>query len=193
MPVEEEKTLDPRVRRTRQMLHAALEQLLASRRFDELSVQDITEAATLNRATFYDHYPDKFALLQCMVGDRFQKLLTQRGVSFDGSCSGAIQAIILGVCDFLIGQPNSPCGGEGRLEPHLELAVVAVVQAMLVDGFRKHFDRRVAAPELRAATAAWAIYGGVKEWTRSRGCKTPKQGAALVWRLVAPLFDSPTH
>ena len=193
MPGAEEKTLDPRVRRTRQMLHTALEQLLVNRRFDDLSVQDITEAATLNRATFYDHYPDKFALLGCVVAARFQQLLIQRGVSFDGSCSGALQAIILGVCDFLISQPASLCGGDRRLEPHLELAVVAVVQAMLLDGFRKHFDRRVAAPELRAATAAWAIYGGVKEWTQNRGCKAPKQGATHVWRLVAPLFGSPTH
>ncbi len=193
MPLAENKPLDPRVRRTRQMLHTALEQLLVSRRFDELTVQDITEAATLNRATFYDHYPDKFALLECVVGDRFHQLLTQRGVSFDGSCSGAIQSIILGVCDFLIGQSASPCGGNQRLEPHLELAIVAVVRAMLLEGFRKHFDSREATPELRAATAAWAIYGAVKEWTQTPERGVPAQGAVHVWRLVAPLFGSPVH
>ena len=55
--------LDPRVRRTRQLLHEALRKLLDQKRFDDITVQDITEAATLNRATFYAHYPDKFALL----------------------------------------------------------------------------------------------------------------------------------
>ena len=49
------ETLDPRVRRTRQMLRQALRKVLAEKEFEEISVQDITEAAILNRATFYDH------------------------------------------------------------------------------------------------------------------------------------------
>ncbi|MGD1097474.1 MAG: helix-turn-helix domain-containing protein, partial [Bryobacteraceae bacterium] len=56
--------LDPRIRRTRQLFHQALEKLLEKKEFDEISVQDIADAATVNRATFYDHYPDKFALLE---------------------------------------------------------------------------------------------------------------------------------
>ena len=56
--------LDPRIRRTRQLLQDALRKLLDQKGFDDITVQDITEAATLNRATFYAHYPDKFALLE---------------------------------------------------------------------------------------------------------------------------------
>ena len=52
------------MRRTRQLLQGALLQLLGSKSFDDISVQDIAEAATVNRATFYDHYTDKFALLE---------------------------------------------------------------------------------------------------------------------------------
>lgn len=186
-----EKPLDPRVRRTRQMLFVALEGLLVSREFGELSVQDITDAATLNRATFYDHYPDKFALLECWVASRFHALLTQRGVSFDGTCTQAVRAIILGVCDFLAGRSASPCGGSRRLEPHLELAVVAVVRAMLLDGLRRHADGsgdEASVAGLRAAAAAWAIYGAAKEWTQHEKPEAAAQGADHVWRLVAPLF-----
>ena len=67
------KTIDPRVRRTRRLLQQALENLLKTKGFEELSVQDIADAATVNRATFYDHYPDKFALLECMVAGRFNE------------------------------------------------------------------------------------------------------------------------
>ena len=35
--------------------------------FDEISVQDIAEAATVNRATFYDHYTDKYSLLEANI------------------------------------------------------------------------------------------------------------------------------
>ncbi len=55
---EECNRLDPRVRRTRELLQGALRKLLDQKRFDDITVQDITEAATLNRATFYAHYPD---------------------------------------------------------------------------------------------------------------------------------------
>ena len=72
LPLESQ---DPRIRRTRNLLQQALSQLLRTRDFDKLSVQEITDAAGLNRATFYAHYPDKFALLECMVASRFHALL----------------------------------------------------------------------------------------------------------------------
>ena len=62
------KMPDPRVQRTRKLLQSALGKLLKEKGLEDISVQDIADAATLNRATFYDHYNDKFALLECMVG-----------------------------------------------------------------------------------------------------------------------------
>src|SRR5271168_869564 len=90
--------LDPRIQRTRTLLQQALGKLLETKDFEKISVQDIAEAATLNRATFYDHYPDKFALLECMVGGQFHELLAARGVVFDVGCSSALRGLILGVC-----------------------------------------------------------------------------------------------
>ena len=70
--------LDPRIRRTRQMLFKALQDLLAEKTFQLITVQDIAERSTLNRATFYDHFTDKFALLEAMMGERFQTLIAAR-------------------------------------------------------------------------------------------------------------------
>ena len=63
--------MDPRVRRTRQLLQQALDKLLQTKDFENISVQDIAEAATVNRATFYDHFADKFALLEYSVAAEF--------------------------------------------------------------------------------------------------------------------------
>src|SRR5580692_10535191 len=67
MPISDCEVRDPRIRRTRQLLQEALRTLLWSKQFDEISVQDIAEAATVNRATFYDHYADKFALADALI------------------------------------------------------------------------------------------------------------------------------
>src|SRR5581483_3371046 len=95
-----EKELDPRVRRTRKLLQDALASLLKKKGFDKISIGDIAEESTLNRATFYDHYPDKFALLECMVGSQFQELIAQRNICFNG-CAGALRKIATGVCYYL--------------------------------------------------------------------------------------------
>ncbi len=58
------ETIDPRIVRSRRMLMDALVSLLHRKDFDDISVQEIADEATLNRATFYLHYPDKNALLQ---------------------------------------------------------------------------------------------------------------------------------
>src|ERR1700733_756686 len=59
----ETETTDPRILRSRRMLMDGLARLLMKKEFEDISVQDIADEATLNRATFYLHYPDKNALL----------------------------------------------------------------------------------------------------------------------------------
>ncbi len=180
--------MDPRVRRTRQMLQQALETLLETRAFETLSVQDITDAATLNRATFYDHYTDKFALLECMAAGRFHELLAARGVRFDGTCASALKAIVLGVCDYLSGLPALECERQRQLEPHLESAIIAVVRTMILQGLAQHASSTMASPEMVATTVSWAIYGGAKEWLRMPDRPASEQAADTVMGLVTPIL-----
>ncbi|WP_263383894.1 TetR/AcrR family transcriptional regulator [Granulicella arctica] len=180
--------VDPRIRRTRLLLQHALGTLLETMEFDKISVQEIAEAATVNRATFYDHYPDKFALLECMVGTRFHELLVQRGVHFSGGCSSALTGIVLGVCDYLAEIPGLACGRQRQLEPHLESAVITVVRSIILEGLRRHDDgSSPASPEMRATTVSWAIYGAAKEWVRTPNRVPSEEIVQTVMLLVAPI------
>src|SRR5271167_1243047 len=76
------ETTDPRILRSRRMLMDALVSLLIKKEFEDISVQEIADEATLNRATFYLHYPDKNALLQAMTGARFRDLIERRSITF---------------------------------------------------------------------------------------------------------------
>jgi len=50
---------DRRVRRTRLAIFNAFNALVLSRRYDEIRVADIIEAADVGRSTFYDHFKSK--------------------------------------------------------------------------------------------------------------------------------------
>ena len=182
------ESLDPRIRRTRHLMQQALAKLLEQREFDDISVQDIADAATINRATFYDHYTDKFSLLECMVGSRFHDLLAERDLQFDATCHSALTAIVMALCDYLprIHGPD----GKRQVAPHMERAIIAVVRRTLLEGLQRHPRENAIAPEMIAATASWAIYGGVKEWMGTADRCTPEKMAKTVMTLVSPIFQS---
>jgi AcrR family transcriptional regulator len=185
------ETLDPRIRRTRQLMQQALAKLLEKKEFDEISVQDIADAATINRATFYDHYTDKFSLLECMVGSRFHDLLAESDLQFEAGCQSALKAIVMALCDYLARMQGPDCKRE--LEPHMETAIIGVVRRTLLEGLQRHPREDAIAPEMVAATASWAIYGAAKEWVRTPDRCSSEEIAKTVMTLVAPIFQPTQH
>jgi AcrR family transcriptional regulator len=180
--------VDPRIRRTRQLLRKALMELLETRDFDRISVQDIADAATVNRVTFYDHYVDKFALLESVVDSRFNELLAQRQVTFEATCSSALTGIVLAVCDYLAGTPGMESDRQRLMQPYLESAVIAVVRRMLLEGLNRHPSERPVTPELIATTLSWAIYGAAQEWVRTPNRPASEEIVGPLVTLVAPLL-----
>jgi len=157
--------MDPRIRRTRQMLFQAFRDLLAVKTFDVISVQDIAERSTLNRATFYDHFTDKFALLEAMMGERFGAFINARLASNVGTCEASLRQLILAACDFL-GEVSSGCQKHQRqFEPIVESRVKDMLREFLLEGLRSHQAKN---PELKATMVSWAIAGAALQWSRER-------------------------
>jgi AcrR family transcriptional regulator len=182
--------LDPRVRRTRQLLHESLRKLLEQKRFDDITVQDITDAATLNRATFYAHYPDKFALLGELIRVSFLQLLEQRNVQFDGTCSTAFHPMILALCDYLLEVQKSRSSDHLQFEPFVEATVIDQIRIILLEGFRRRPQERRISPEMIAATASWAIYGAVKQWVDTPNRAPAEEFVSIAAELVQPLVGA---
>lgn len=182
--------LDPRIRRTRQLLQDALSNLLKKKEFDKISVQDITAAATVNRATFYAHYVDKFALLEQLIRVTFLKLLSQRNVRFDGTCSSAFQVVILAVCDYLSELQNSHSSTQRQFEPFVEATVIDQIRLVLLDGFKQHPGKGTVPPELIAATASWAIYGAAKQWVNTPNRVPAEQFVTTAVQVVGPILTA---
>lgn len=71
--------IDRRVRRSRRMLADALLSLVTQKQFSEISIQDITDEADMNRSTFYLHFQNKEELLLHALMTRFDDLVSQFG------------------------------------------------------------------------------------------------------------------
>lgn len=165
MPISDCEVRDPRIRRTRQLLHTALRKIMQAKHFDEISVQDITDEATVNRATFYDHYTDKFDLLDNMVRGDFHRMLAERNIHFDGTCPSAAGALVLATCDYLVQTGSAPeCSKQNSIELRKEMAVAGAIGNVLLRGIKDSLTTQPVTPELVANIAAWAIFGAAKHW-----------------------------
>jgi AcrR family transcriptional regulator len=169
------------------MLFEALQTLLLEKEFERVSVQDIAERATLNRATFYDHYPDKFALLECMIAEQLNRLISKRGLHFDG-CDGALRKVAFVVCDFL---SELPCANntQRQFEMHVQAAMIAAIKTMIDSGLRQHGGGDDRTRTLTATAAAWAVCGAANEWIRTPDRCSTESIATEIDRLVSPLFS----
>jgi AcrR family transcriptional regulator len=188
MPISDCEVRDPRIRRTRQLLQGALRNLMQSKNIEEISVQDITDAATVNRATFYDHYTDKYALLEAMVAGGFHILLHERNVSFDGTCPSAASAIILATCDYITQIHANPaeCTRQNAFEPLIEAAITTAIRRVIVNGMPK--GTPILSPEIIATTASWAIYGAVKQWFYTPNHAPAEEIVPSILQLIVPIL-----
>jgi AcrR family transcriptional regulator len=180
------ETADPRVLRTRRMLMDAFSRLLNKKEFDDISVQQIADEATLNRATFYLHYPDKDALLHAMTAARFRELIARRGLIFS-DCDHALEAIALGVCDFLADSSGCPAS---LAKMPLERPVIPVVEEMFHEGEKRHALRPGVDAGLMATAVAWAIFGAARRWAQTPERIPAEEMAVKIAALVKPVLLS---
>jgi AcrR family transcriptional regulator len=178
------ETPDPRIRRSRRMLMEALAKLLTQKSFGDISIQEIAAEATLNRATFYLHYPDKDALLQAMTDVRFRALIERRGISFT-NCDEALRAIALGVCDYLA--ETTDCPSELARIP-LEGSIIPVIEGMFEQGLARHGVAPGGDAALLATTVAWAVFGAARRWFQTPDRIPAEEMAAKIETTVKPIF-----
>lgn len=187
----DEPRLDPRARRTRAQLQAALLDLATGRDLDDISIAEITAAAGINRATFYLHYSDKDALLL----DAMNWVLAE-------TAAGAASAPQAEMDDH-DHPPSHTLAFFRELDQHAPLyrrilgpngspAVVAHLRDGMQDAIATELVRRAPARlptgvsvELLAAFLAGAIFASATVWLDRDRRQPPDEIAAAVWVLVS--------
>lgn len=66
---------DRRVKKTKKAIYQAFWELMKAKDFEEITINDISERADINRATFYKHYIDKYDLLEKTISELLHELI----------------------------------------------------------------------------------------------------------------------
>lgn len=154
-PKELDEKLDPRIKRTRGLILSSFESLLAEKNFESISVQDVTDKAQINRATFYAHFQDKYALLDHSISKLFMQEIEKRTLNVCSYSSDNLRNLILAVVEFL-SHLHTSCA-----QPHqqFESLVESTIKKQLFD-LLSYWLRNSKVPiEIPATVATWAIYG----------------------------------
>ena len=153
-PKEQEK-LDPRVKRTRSLILTSFESLLAEKGFESISVQDVTDQAEINRATFYAHFADKYALLDYSISQMFMAEIDKRTLNVCSYSPDNLRNLILAVVEFLSSVHT------GCAQPHqqFESLIEGTIKKEIFDLLSYWLRKSKTPVEIPVTVATWAIYG----------------------------------
>lgn len=183
----EAEKIDPRVKRTRQLLQNALMELMREKSPESITVQDIAARAEVNRATFYAHFEDKNALMHYTVREMFQAKLDEKLPPDPTLTIDNLRLLTITTCEYL-GEFIGHCA---PVRPFNEQAIMVVqVQAHLCETLQEWLRKAgAAAPETVAVTTSWAIWGSIFQWARE-GRKIP---AARKTEQILNVLQSGLH
>ena len=181
-----QEKLDPRVKRTRGLIQRSFMEIVDEKGFTSISVQDITTRAGINRATFYAHFPDKYALLDYAIGESFRAEIEQRMLNVCDFKIENLRTLVVTVCEF-VGKIHIHTDREEQYQTLVEAQIRTQVYALILHWLEKiETIRNCSISRERAATAAsWAIYGLAHQWAHEKRKSSAQTFADEVMPLVA--------
>ncbi|MBQ1251326.1 MAG: TetR/AcrR family transcriptional regulator [Firmicutes bacterium] len=175
---------DRRVLKTKEALKGALLRLTCFKEPGSISIKELTEAAGMNRSTFYDHYRDVYELYDEVEQDALAKV---RGALTEGEFPdrGAIYCAVIDVLQssadtFMVLMRD---GSNGSFEEAMaQMFEMAYLQNELTENQLESFseDRR-----FLLAYHTQGCIGILKKWIKE-GCRYPKE------ELVKRMCDADT-
>jgi AcrR family transcriptional regulator len=180
------KKIDPRVDRTRKLIGEAFLAVLDERGFEDLTVNDITERAGINRATFYSHFVDKHELLSHEVRKRFLEVIGAQGLAERSLEVAAVRELFLTMCDFVSAAYAHCKPPMTHLDWVMRDEITSLGAELLMGWAAEPADR--AALQLATTAASSALYGLVVLWSRSKGRATAEDFGRRALPLVTGLL-----
>jgi AcrR family transcriptional regulator len=189
-----DQDVDPRVRRTKKLLHDAMKELIHEKDFQKITVQEIAAKATVNRATFYAHYLSKEELAADLALGFLNRCLSSRLEPDAPFNESNLAKFFAGVFDLMAAMkgvcPHDLSELEASFTSTVQRGIVEALDAWLTQSSRFQRYYPAVPKSTILAVLSYAAFGRAKEWADS-GQKQSIEDASkeLVMILVPnPVF-----
>lgn len=158
---------DPRVLRTRQLIKEAFGTLLQKKGFDAITIKDIAQKAAINRATFYAHYEDKYALLEDIIEQAFNKMFPEQILDAQEFTDEICNKLIIMTYNYILAFYKTCRMDSKSIATLVDEKIRNMLKQMLEsiflkgDTFRTKDNLNI---KMISAMTCSAIYGGAYSW-----------------------------
>lgn len=158
---------DSQIMRTRNLIQKAFLSLANEKSFENITVKDISERASVNRSTFYAHFEDKYNLLDSFISDKFMAIVSSRIHADTKLTEETLGNLILIMCDYhqSIGSNYTRLYKSAAvlIDIKVQLKLQDIVQNMLINEkvFSRNEENRL---EIVTVMISSGIYCATKRW-----------------------------
>jgi AcrR family transcriptional regulator len=166
------------------MLHEALLGLLASKRYDVISVEGICEGANVGRSTFYAHYTSKDDLLRSALEQVRERLQEQ---SMEAEITSKVKRRQLGFSLAMFEHARDHTHLHQTLGDRGRSIVLATIRRILCDLVRAEFGTSSQVGPQREMGVQYVVgaYMAVMNWWLQGGAKLPLEQVDSTFRRLA--------
>lgn len=163
-----EAKMDPRVIRTRRLITDAFIHVLKKKEFKDITINDITEEATVNRATFYYHFIDKYDLLDKIMKEEFMTNVFSEIIEYKELNPTTIINIFLSIVNFQSSLSKQCRSGfetfKTTIEAIIQKELENVFYQMLLKEYSNVSDESI---RIVAVMLSWSIFGASVDWQKN--------------------------
>lgn len=157
------KSIDPRALRTRNLIVETFNQLMITKGFEQITVKDITEQATINRATFYAHFVDKYALLEEVLTEQIEKIFNEQ---LQGNPKHALNEALIVQLFLAIVRVHDQMFSQCRRG---YTAFTQMIDEKVKDYLAETIEKYLPSDQkLQSIIISWGLYGAYVNWDKTK-------------------------
>lgn len=157
--------IDPRITRTRNLIMDSFEQLSRKKEFKDITIKDITDEATVNRATFYSHFTDKYQLLDAVLTEGLMTKIFNEINLHDDLSKETIMTIFLSITTFQSDLSSHCKRSYDAFMPTIEVKLKAQLEELFYKLLKKTMPvENLETLRIASVMLSWGIYGATVDW-----------------------------
>lgn len=164
------KKTDPRIIRTRRFIMDAFIKVSSKKDFKDITIKDITTEATVNRATFYYHFVDKYDLLEKVLKEDMMVNVIDKIKEHQELNENTIKTVFTAITQFQtsVSALNYCQRNFQSFASTFEVIIKRELEKTFFEILSKQkHDSDQESLRITAALISWGIYGATVDWQQN--------------------------